>query len=108
MTRISRKALKGLRVPQKCGKMLGGSSGINFMQLTFASRADVDDWEVLGNTGWNYDSMAPYYKKFENFQGARPEQESVGLNSFINEDVHGHGGPINASFSPNYTAIQAA
>lgn len=101
-------ALDGLRVAQGRGKMLGGSSGINFMQFTFASRADLDDWEILGNTGWNYESMAPYYKKFENFQGARPEQESVGLNSFIKEDVHGHGGPINASFSPGYTPIQAA
>ncbi|KAL8849387.1 MAG: hypothetical protein Q9221_005625 [Calogaya cf. arnoldii] len=70
-------ALEALRVPQNRGKMLGGSSGINFMQLTFASRADLDDWEVLGNTGWNYDSMAPYYKKFESFQGARPEQEEA-------------------------------
>lgn len=101
-------ALKGLRVAQTRGKMLGGSSGINHMQFTFASRADLDDWEVLGNIGWNYDSMAPYYKIFESFQGARPEQESVGLNSFINGDVHGYGGPINASFSPGYTPIQAA
>lgn len=101
-------ALEGLRVLQNHGKMLAGSSGINFMQFTFASRADLDDWEVLGNTGWDYDSMAPYYRKFENFQGARPEQESVGLNSFINENVHGYGGPINASFSPGYTPIQAA
>lgn len=101
-------ALEGLRVLQNRGKMLGGSSGINFMQFTFASRVDLDDWEVLGNTGWNYDFMAPYYKKFENFQGARPEQESVGLNSFINDNAHGYGGPINASFSPGYTPIQAA
>ncbi|KAL8695818.1 MAG: hypothetical protein Q9224_003138 [Gallowayella concinna] len=101
-------ALDGLRVAQGRGKMLGGSSGINYMQFTFASRTDLDDWELLGNTGWNYESMAPYYKKFENFQGARPEQESLGLNSFINEDVHGHGGPINASISPGYIPIQAA
>ncbi|CAO1605796.1 hypothetical protein XANCAGTX0491_009302 [Xanthoria calcicola] len=57
-------ALEGLRVLQNRGKMLGGSSGINFMQFTFASRVDLDDWEVLGNTGWNFDSMAPYYRKF--------------------------------------------
>ncbi|KAI4105622.1 MAG: hypothetical protein LQ345_007219 [Seirophora villosa] len=108
MTSEPQEALDGLRVPQGRGKMLGGSSGINFMQFTFASRADLDDWELLGNTGWNYDSMAPYYKKFENFQSARPEQESAGIADFVNEEAHGYGGPINASFTPFYTPIQAA
>ncbi|KAL8992604.1 MAG: hypothetical protein Q9169_006969 [Polycauliona sp. 2 TL-2023] len=101
-------ALNGLRVPQNRGKMLGGSSGINYMQFVFASRADLDDWETLGNPGWNYKSMAPYYRKMENFQGARPEQEAVGINSFINDDAHGHGGPINGSFTTGYTPIQAS
>ena len=88
--------------------MLGGSSGINFMQFTFASRTDLDDWEILGNTGWNYASMAPYYKKFENFQGASPQIESLGISGFVNETAHGYGGPVNASFTPFYTPIQAA
>ncbi|KAI4258432.1 MAG: hypothetical protein L6R42_005103 [Xanthoria sp. 1 TBL-2021] len=78
------------------------------MQFKFVSPADLDDWEVLGNTAWNYDSMAPYYRKLENLQGARPEQESVDLNGFMKGDVHGYGGPINASFSSSYTPIQAA
>ncbi|KAL9033420.1 MAG: hypothetical protein Q9180_005953 [Flavoplaca navasiana] len=69
--------------------MLGGSSGINYRRLVFALRVDLDDWEVLSNTGWNYESMAPYYRKFEIFQVARPEQEAAGLNSFINENAQG-------------------
>ncbi|KAL8669388.1 MAG: hypothetical protein Q9168_006024 [Polycauliona sp. 1 TL-2023] len=98
-------AVNGLRVPQNRGKMLGGSSGINYIQFVFASRFDLDDWENLGNPGWNYESMAPYYRKIEDFQGARPEQEAVGLDSFINENVHGHAGPINGSFSPGYIRL---
>ena len=78
------------------------------MQFVFASRADLDDWEVLGNTGWNYESMAPHYRKSENFQGAQPEQEAIGLNSYTDEDAHGLAGPINASFSPGNTPIQNA
>ncbi|KAL9578863.1 MAG: hypothetical protein Q9212_005447 [Teloschistes hypoglaucus] len=102
-------ALDGLQVKQARGKMLGGSSGINFMQFTFASQVDLDDWERLGNPGWNYQSMAPYYKKFENFQGGRPNLESLGINdSFVNQAVHGHGGPINASFTPFYSPMQQA
>ena len=88
--------------------MLGGSSGINYMQFTFASRTDLDDWEKLGNTGWNYESMAPYYKKFEDFQGATAEAHSLGRDSYINEAVHGHSGPINASITPFYSDVQAA
>ncbi len=88
--------------------MLGGSSGINYMQFTFASRTDLDDWEILGNPGWNYESMAPYYKKFENFQGAPPEIHSLGKDSYVNEAVHGHGGPINASLTPFYEDLQSA
>ncbi|KAL9035004.1 MAG: hypothetical protein Q9180_005094 [Flavoplaca navasiana] len=106
--RLPKEALEGLCALQNRGKMLGGSSGINYMRLVFASRVDLDDWEVLSNTGWNYESMAPYYQKFEIFQVARPEQEAAGLNNFINENAHGYGGPINASFSSGYTPIQAA
>ena len=88
--------------------MLGGSSGINYMQFTFASRVDLDNWEELGNTGWNYESMAPYYKKFENFEGATPEIHSLGKDSYVNNAVHGHGGPINASLTPFYLGVQDA
>ena len=100
--------MDGLQVVQARGKMLGGSSGINYMQFTFASRTDLDDWEKLGNTGWNYESMAPYYKKFEDFQGATPEIHSLGIDKFVNEAVHGHDGPINASLTPFYSGVQAA
>lgn len=105
---VWQEALDGLQVAQARGKMLGGSSGINYMQFTFASRADLNDWEELGNTGWNYESMAPYYKKFEDFQGATPEIHSLGTDNFINEAVHGHDGPINASFTPFYLGVQTA
>ena len=100
--------MDGLQVAQARGKMLGGSSGINYMQFTFASRVDLNDWEELGNTGWNYESMAPYYKKFENFQGSAPEIHSLGTDKYINDAVHGNHGPINASFTPFYTDVQAA
>ncbi len=82
--------------------MLGGSSGINYRQLVFASRTDLDVWGILGDTGWNYDTILP---KFEKVQGTRPEQEAAGLNSFINEGAHGYGGgPINASSPPDYNS----
>ncbi|KAL9636175.1 MAG: hypothetical protein Q9204_002358 [Flavoplaca sp. TL-2023a] len=95
-TNKPQETLEGPCTLQNRGKMLGGSSEINYMQLVFASRADLDG-KALGNTGWHYDFMAPYYRKFEIFREARLEQKASGLKSFINEDAHGYGGPINTS-----------
>ncbi|KAI9797107.1 MAG: hypothetical protein M1825_006255, partial [Sarcosagium campestre] len=107
-TSVPQPNLAGLQVRQARGKMLGGSSGINYMQFTVASRQDLDDWETLGNDGWGYDSLKDYYKKFENFQGARPEINALDIDDYIVPGEHGASGPVNTSFSPFYTPIQQA
>ena len=103
-----KEALDGLVVAQARGRMLGGSSGINFLQFTFASQEDINDWAQLGNEGWDYAGLAPYYKKFENFQGFTPSSPNQDLASFYDPSVHGNGGPINGSLSPYQLPIQQA
>ena len=44
-------------VAQPRGRVLGGSSAINFMMLSHASKADINAWEELGNSGWNFEAM---------------------------------------------------
>ncbi|POS71834.1 GMC oxidoreductase [Diaporthe helianthi] len=49
------------------GKVLGGSSALNYLVWNRASAPEYDVWETLGNHGWNWDSMVSGMAKSENF-----------------------------------------
>lgn len=71
------------------GKMLGGTSSINAMIYIRGNRQDYEEWSALGNKGWSYKEVLPYFKKAEN-------QE------VIQDDFHGTEGPLNVT-NRNYT-----
>jgi choline dehydrogenase len=70
------------------GKVLGGSSAINAMIYIRGNRADYDHWRDLGNPGWGFAEVLPYFKKSENQQRLASE-------------YHGVGGPVNVA-DPRY------
>jgi choline dehydrogenase len=54
------------------GKVLGGSSGINGMMHVRGDRASYDAWEAAGATGWNYDSLLPFFQRSEHAEAGDP------------------------------------
>ncbi len=61
--------LNGRRGFQPRGKALGGSSAINAMLYVRGHPSDYDAWADLGCDGWNWESLRPYFRKSEGFQG---------------------------------------
>ncbi|MEX2553985.1 MAG: GMC family oxidoreductase N-terminal domain-containing protein [Actinomycetota bacterium] len=63
-------ALGGRNEPWPRGKTLGGSSSINAQVYLRGDSGDFDGWAALGNEGWSYDAVEPYFKRAE---GAGPD-----------------------------------
>jgi choline dehydrogenase len=59
----------GRRIPVPRGRMLGGSSALNGMAFVRGQAQDFDTWAQMGNAGWSYDSVLPFFKRMENYQG---------------------------------------
>ena len=66
------------------GKTLGGSSSINGMVYIRGHHGDYDEWRQRGCTGWDWESVLPYFKKAEN--------QARGADAY-----HGTGGPLHVS-----------
>jgi choline dehydrogenase-like flavoprotein len=68
---IPQPGLNGRRGYQPRGKVLGGSSSINGMVYIRGHHSDYDDWQALGNPGWSFSDVLPYFRKSEmNHRGA--------------------------------------
>ncbi|KAI4637851.1 hypothetical protein J4E83_000669 [Alternaria metachromatica] len=80
------------------GKVLGGSSAINYNMFSMASKQDLDNWAELGNKGWSFDDMKAYYKRFETYH---PASETFGKgmdDKYLDKSLRGTSGPVHISF----------
>jgi len=79
-----------LHYPQ--GRTLGGSTSINAMIYIRGHRLDYDEWRDLGNEGWGYEGVLPYFTKSEN-------------NERLANEFHGTGGPLNVTEQVSHNPI---
>ncbi|MGO4711446.1 GMC family oxidoreductase [Bradyrhizobium sp. 2TAF24] len=78
---VPQRGLGGRIGYQPRGRGLGGSSAINAMVYIRGHRTDYDHWAALGNTGWSYADVLPYFKRSED-------------NEELDGALHGKGGPL--------------
>jgi choline dehydrogenase len=79
--------LGGRRLYWPRGRGLGGSSSINAMVYVRGHSWDYDHWNQLGNKGWSYSNVLPYFKRAESFDGDG------------DEGYHGKSGPLHVKKS---------
>jgi choline dehydrogenase len=86
--------LNGRRIPWPRGKVLGGSSSINGLVYIRGQKEDFDHWRQLGNPGWSFDDVLPYFKRAED-QARGPDE------------YHGAGGPLSVGDSARHELVEA-
>ncbi|CAH0405863.1 unnamed protein product [Chilo suppressalis] len=78
------------------GKVLGGSSVLNFLIYQRGHPDDYDDWAKMGNHGWSYSEVLPYFKKSENIK----------ISSLRNSTYHGRGGYLDIEYAPYKSPLE--
>lgn len=87
--------LNGRKGYQPRGKVMGGSSSLNAMIYIRGHKEDYDEWARLGNKGWSYEDVLPYFKKSEH-------REAGG------DEFRGQGGELNVAQLSDPGAVNEA
>jgi choline dehydrogenase-like flavoprotein len=77
------------------GKVMGGSSTINYMIYMRGNKKDFNNWSDLGNYGWSYDEVLPYFLKLEDTQ----------VPEYRNSPIRGRNGPVTVTYPPYHTPL---
>jgi choline dehydrogenase len=92
-------SLGGYQVPLPRGRVLGGSSSINGQIYVRGHHRDYDEWRQLGNEGWDWESVLPYFRRAESWAGGQHE-------------LRGTDGPLQTAFgrykNPLFSAFMEA
>lgn len=89
---VPQQHLCGRRIFLPQGHVLGGSSSINYMIYMRGNAGDYNHWQNLGNPGWSYQEVLPYFIKAEN-------------NQTLSNEFHGNSGPLIVSSHHSENAL---
>ncbi|XP_068085636.1 glucose dehydrogenase [FAD, quinone] [Anabrus simplex] len=87
--------LNGRQMDYPRGRGVGGSTLINYMFYVRGNSRDYDNWEEMGNPGWGYDDVLPYFKKIEDMQ----------IPVLRDDEFHSTGGNVKVSYPPYRSKI---
>jgi len=85
----------GRKLPVPRGKLLGGSSSINGMAFVRGQAQDFDTWAQMGNQGWSYDDVLPFFRRMEHYDSG-------------DEKYRGREGPLRVTNPPPRLPLFAA
>ncbi len=77
--------LGGRRMLWPRGKVLGGSSSINGLIYIRGQKQDFDLWRQLGNTGWSYEDVLPYFRRAEHQERGADEHHGIGGPLYVSD-----------------------
>ncbi|XP_011296796.1 glucose dehydrogenase [FAD, quinone]-like [Fopius arisanus] len=80
------------------GKAVGGTSVINFMIHSRGSKNDFDEWAAMGNRGWSYEEILPYFHKSEKAHLVEDERRGV------NASIYGKKGYLDVT-TPSWRSV---
>lgn len=81
------------------GKMLGGSSSMNYMLMVRGNKHNYDYWKSLGNKGWCYESVLKYFKRWE------ANRDAI-IANYDHGYYHNRTGPVNVEFFLRYPYVK--
>jgi choline dehydrogenase-like flavoprotein len=90
--------------------MLGGSSALNFLMMVYPSKPIIDAWQTLGNEGWDFEALSPYFRKFaKTHPPSVVGRDACRLDSYHDVNISAsESGPVDISygdgFGPNNSA----
>ncbi len=105
---------RGRRIPIPRGKVLGGSSSINGMLYVRGQARDYDTWAQLGNRGWSFEEVLPFFKRSESFERGGDELRGDAGELNVADMVESHpildafveaGGEIGYPKNPDYNGV---
>ncbi|KAK1149672.1 hypothetical protein N8T08_005225 [Aspergillus melleus] len=97
------------QIGQPRGRMVGGSSGMNFSLIMYPSAANFEAWESLGNDGWGAETMAPYLRKFHTYTSpSQTTSKLLATDRYLKEHDQGTNGPLPVTLPDVYGPFNEA